>query len=102
MGLELLFKAGACIDLTQGLERSPVCAELGSSRAREFCLLKGIAEGMYKTKHAETARLYYTTTYIHTHTPTELKLGHAHERRCNPNRLEQHVVADCKARGTAA
>jgi hypothetical protein len=26
-------------------------------------------------------------------TPTELKLGHAHERRCEPNRLEQHVVA---------
>ena len=60
---------------------------------REFCLLKGIAEGTYNTKHAEAARLYYTTTYIHTHTPTELKLGHAHERRCDPNRLEQHVVA---------
>ena len=26
MELELLFKARACIDLTQGLERSPVCA----------------------------------------------------------------------------
>jgi hypothetical protein len=26
---------------------------------REFCLLKGIAEGTYNTKHAEAARLYY-------------------------------------------
>ena len=26
------------------------------------CLLKGIAEGTYKTKHAEAAKLYYTTT----------------------------------------
>ena len=26
--LKLLFKARACIALTQGLERSPVCAEL--------------------------------------------------------------------------
>ena len=25
---------------------------------REFCLLKGIAEGTYNTKHAEAARLY--------------------------------------------
>ena len=55
--------------------------------------MKGIAEGTYNSKHAEAARLYYTTIYIHTHTPTELKLGHAHERRCDPNRLEQHVVA---------
>jgi hypothetical protein len=45
---------------------------------RGFCLLKGIAEGTYKSKHAEAARLYYTTTttttttHIHTHTPTEL------------------------------
>ena len=28
---------------------------------REFRLLKGIAEGTYNTKHAEAARLYYTT-----------------------------------------
>ena len=28
MELKLLFKARACIALTQGLERSPVCAEL--------------------------------------------------------------------------
>jgi len=40
--------------------------------------LKGIAEGTYKSKHAEAARLYYTTTtttmtiHTHTHTPTEL------------------------------
>ena len=27
-----------------------------------FCLLKGIAEGTYKSKHAEAARLYSTTT----------------------------------------
>ena len=47
---------------------------------REFCLLKGNAEGTYNTKHAEAARLCYTTillyydttTYTHTHTPTEL------------------------------
>ena len=65
----------------------------GFFQEREFCLLKGIAEGTYNTKHAEAARLYYTTIYIHTHTPTELKLGHAHERHCDPNRLEQHVVA---------
>jgi len=31
--------------------------------------LKGIAEGTYNTKHAEAARLYYTTC-IHTHTHT--------------------------------
>ena len=45
-------------------------------REREFRLLKGIAEGTYNTKHAEAARLYYTTIlryyYIHTQTPTEL------------------------------
>ena len=29
---------------------------------RGFCLLKGIAEGTYNSKHAEAARLYYTTT----------------------------------------
>ena len=34
---------------------------------REFCLSKGIAEGTYNTKHAEAARLYYTTTFTHTH-----------------------------------
>ena len=28
---------------------------------REFCLLKGIAEGTYNSKHAEAAKLYYTT-----------------------------------------
>ena len=46
------------------------------AQTREFRLLKGIAEGTYKTKHAEAARLYYTTIlryyHIHTHTPTEL------------------------------
>ena len=39
-------------------------------REREFCLLNGIAEGTYNTKHAEAALealLYY---YIHTHTYT--------------------------------
>ena len=58
---------------------------------REF-RLKGIAEGTYNTKHAEAARLYYTTillyydttTYTHTHL-LSFKLGHAHERRCGPN-----------------
>ena len=28
---------------------------------RGFCLLKGIAEGTYNSKHAEAAKLYYTT-----------------------------------------
>jgi len=32
--------------------------------------LKGIAEGTYNTKNAEAARLYYTTTHIHTRTYT--------------------------------
>ena len=31
----------------------------------EFCLLKGIAEGTYNTKHAEAARLYYTTILLY-------------------------------------
>jgi len=59
---------------------------------RVFCLLKGIAEGTYNSKHAEAARLYYTTTttttttHIHTHTHLlSFKLEHAHERRCGPN-----------------
>ena len=67
---------------------------------RGFCLLKGIAEGTYNSKHAEAARLYYTTTttttttHIHTHTHLQsFKLGHAHERRCDPNHREQHGVA---------
>ena len=45
---------------------------LGVDSEREFCLLEGSAEGTYNTKHAEAARLYYTTTYTHTYTPTEL------------------------------
>ena len=53
--------------------------------------MKGIAEGTYNTKRAEAARLYYNTIHIYTH--TQLKLGHARERRCAPNRLEQRVVA---------
>ena len=53
-----------------------------SVQEREFCLSKGITEGTYNTKHAEAARLYYTTIYIHTH--TQLRLGHARERRCAP------------------
>jgi hypothetical protein len=60
--------------------------------------LKGIAEGTYNSKHAEAARLYYTTTttttttHIHTHTHLQsFKLGHAHERRCEPNHREQHA-----------
>ena len=31
---------------------------------RVCCLLKGIAEGTYNTKHAEAARLYYTTILL--------------------------------------
>ena len=34
-------------------------------RERELCLLKEIAEGTYKSKHAEAARLDYTTTQRH-------------------------------------
>ena len=36
-----------------------------SGTERELCLLKEIAEGTYKTKHAEAARLDYTTTHRH-------------------------------------
>lgn len=32
---------------------------------REFRLLKGIAEGIYNTKHAEAARLDYTTILLY-------------------------------------
>ena len=49
-----------------------VLAQIGSCRPRDacrllyilergFCLLKGIAEGTYNSKHAEAAKLYYTT-----------------------------------------
>jgi hypothetical protein len=38
---------------------------------RELCLLKENAEGTYKTKHAEAARLDYTTTHRHIDTKTE-------------------------------
>ena len=34
-------------------------------KERGVCLLKGNAEGTYKTKHAEAARLDYTTTHRH-------------------------------------
>ena len=40
-------------------------------KERGVCLLKGIAEGTYKTKHAEAAKLYYTTIYPHTQTHTQ-------------------------------
>jgi len=58
--------------------------------------LKGIAESTYNFKHAEAARLYYTTVYIHTH--TQLKLGHARERRCAPN-AKKSVTIPGVARG---
>ena len=56
----------------------PACASaytsaFALSRARGFCLLKGSAEGTYKTKHAEAARLYYTTIYPHTQTQTQTR-----------------------------
>ena len=35
-----------------------------------FCLLKERAEGTYKTKHAEAARLYYTTILLYDYTTT--------------------------------
>jgi len=82
---------GACVG-----EPAESCDRCGRVRERVLFIERYRrlgAEGTYNTKHAQASRLYYTTTYIHTHTPTELKLGHAHERRCDPNRLEQHVVA---------
>ena len=49
---------------------------------REFCLLKGIAEGTYNTKHAEAARLYYTTILLCYYTTTlALKSSGAETRR---------------------
>ena len=60
------------------LQNVSVLAKYRCINERGFCLLKGIAEGTYNSKHAEAARLYYTTTttstttHIHTHTPTEL------------------------------
>ena len=41
-----------------------------ASSEREFRLLKGIAEGIYHTKHAEAARLYYTTILLFYYTTT--------------------------------
>ena len=53
-----------------------------AAEERGFCLLQGIAEGTYNSKHAEAARLYYTTTttttttHMHTHTHLQsFKLG---------------------------
>ena len=48
---------------------------------REF-RLKGIAEGTYNTKHAEAARLYYTTILLCYYTTTlALKSSGAETRR---------------------
>ena len=47
-----------------------------------FCLMKGIAEGTYNSKHAEAARLYYTTILLCYHTTTlALKSSGAETRR---------------------
>ena len=59
---------------------------------RETCVLKGIAEGTYNTKHAEAAKPYYTTRYPHTHTQTQTQTctclyGGRH------NRLRDHDIA---------
>ena len=68
---------------------------VNSVSKREFCLLKG----HYNTKHAlgSTILLYYDTIMLlHTHTHIHrqsVKLGHAHERHCDPNHREQHGVA---------
>ena len=69
-------------------------------RDRVCCLLKEIAEGTYKTKHAEGARLVYRTTQRHTdtnmnkYTPASTpKLGHVREIHCAPSHLGQHGVA---------
>ena len=64
----------------------PACTGENAECARERVLFieryhRGHLQG-YNTKHAEAARLYYTTIYIHTH--TQLRLGHARERRCAP------------------
>ena len=48
---------------------------MGEGVERVVCLLKGIAEGTYKTKHAEAAKLYYTTMYPHTQTLTQTCTG---------------------------
>ena len=48
-------RAPARADLSINLE------ELCTPPERVFCLLKGIAEGTYNAKHAEAAKLYYTT-----------------------------------------
>jgi hypothetical protein len=48
---------------------------MGEGFERVVCLLKGIAEGTYKTKHAEAAKLYYTTMYPHTQTLTQTCTG---------------------------
>jgi hypothetical protein len=37
----------------------------GCQKKKKRCLLKEIAEGTYRTKHAEAARLDYTTTHRH-------------------------------------
>ena len=51
---------------------------------REFRVLKGIAEGAYNTKHAEAARLYYTTILLFYYTSTlalnEWDRNDVHER----------------------
>ena len=49
---------------------------------RGVCLLQGIAEGTYKAKHAEAARLYYTTILLCYYTTTlALKSSGAETRR---------------------
>ena len=50
------------------VREGPVCG-------RGVCLLKERAEGTYKTKHAEAARLYYTTTlYTYTNIPIDTRI----------------------------
>ena len=56
----LLMNVGDLV-ITHSLVRPEIIWE------RCVCLLKGIAEGTYKTKHAEAARFYYTATHIHVH-----------------------------------
>ena len=45
--------------------------------------MKGVAGGTYRTKHADAARHYYTTTYIDTHTHIDMqtctRVGRFHE-----------------------
>jgi hypothetical protein len=64
---------------------------------RRFRVLKENAEGTYKTKHAEAARLNYTTTtHRHTHTQTQAQTctGLSKDRQNSPeDRTKEHYAS---------